>query len=51
LGRRPGWNTEETIPAVDSVATGKRGLLVAHKISGLQPPILAVHPCTAGIAE
>jgi hypothetical protein len=31
--------------------TGKHGFPLTLKITGLQPPILAVHPCTAGAAE
>jgi hypothetical protein len=30
---------------------GKRGFLMAHKISGLLPLILAARPCAAGNAE
>jgi hypothetical protein len=36
----------KSVPDFSALATGKRGFPVAHKINGLQPLILTVHPYT-----
>jgi len=48
--RLPREALNQSILDFSAPATGQRGFPVAYKISGLQPQILAAHPCTAGTA-